>query len=484
MEYTSSTVTINSQIILKIIYTLEQIKQKIINEQSSYNNYIDCISKLNNYEIQIQLNQLIHFLINIISTNIEFQENIIDINSSKSFNTNLLNSNLQIEKQIDLFFHNEINHSDGDIIIEINDEFNREIVEQEENIKTEVINDNAIMLNNQKINYDNKLSPYVQIERPFYNDSQSHRNILKIERIINMENLHSDYITCLVGLNDKRIATASWDSSITISSFNIYENQWKIDIHQQKAHEQCILSLCVLNYNRLVSCGRDTTIKIWFILDSKLSILKTLNIHKNIIYKIIPLSKQRFASCSRDETIIIWKDNCYDVITTLNHGGIVNSIIQLNQKEILVACGDPRSGLSFWNTNNYSKKIHFQGYGTILPTGMIELSDGNIALSSNSRANGYPIVIINTITYKVVKKIQFEGYITGSSSLCLLNDYSFIYIDKNNVVQISTKDFTIMSKSQKSGFVGNCGIVIIETGVFLAIGDSSNSVSIVKVHYA
>ena len=54
--------------------------------------------------------------------------------------------------------------------------------------------------------------------------------------------------------------------------------------------------------------------------------------------KVLPLSKERFGSCSNENTVRIWKDDIiYECISTLEHDGGVNSILQLRGKEVLVS---------------------------------------------------------------------------------------------------------------------------------------------------
>ena len=66
---------------------------------------------------------------------------------------------------------------------------------------------------------------------------------------------------------------------------------------------------------------------------------------------------------------------------------------------------------------------------------MIELPNHRIAVSSRSEGN--PIVIIDTTNYNIEKHIIEQGFITGETSLCLLDCRSFLYILNGKVIQIS-----------------------------------------------
>ena len=156
---------------------------------------------------------------------------------------------------------------------------------------------------------------------------------------------------------------------------------------------------CYLNGNRLVSGSFDKFVKVWFISDVKLMLIKEIKDHIVWVNKVIPLSKGRFASCSNDGTVRIWKDdNIYNCISKLKHKTNVTSILQLRGKEILVSSGYESSfDISFWNLNDYTKQNTIEGHGVDEPIQMIKLSNGNIALSS--RNEPYPIVIIDNSIY-------------------------------------------------------------------------------------
>ena len=282
---------------------------------------------------------------------------------------------------------------------------------------------------------------------------------------------------------DKRIASGSGEGSISISSYDVERKIWKREIHK-KAHDNSVNSLCTLNNNRLLSGSDDYSIKVWSISDVDLTLIKEIKEHTNFVCKVIPLSKERFASCSNDGTVKVWKDdNTYECLSTLRPDDWVSSILQLRGKEVLVSCGYKSStGVSFWNLNNYTKLHTIKGYGVALSTHMIELSDGNIALSANDEP--YPIVIIDSSSYQVVTVIQLKEYITWCSSLCVFDEHSFIYVYKGTFLQISNEDGEILFKSKGGNFKG-CfgGILPLKGGKYCAI-ESYGSISIINPCYA
>ena len=70
---------------------------------------------------------------------------------------------------------------------------------------------------------------------------------------------------------------------------------------------------------------------------------------------------------------------------------------------------------------------------------MIELTNGFIAVSLN--VTGYPIVIVNPVNYTIVKEIKAQKIIiTHYSSLCVVDDCSFVYVYDGVVVQVSVNE--------------------------------------------
>ena len=145
----------------------------------------------------------------------------------------------------------------------------------------------------------------------------------------------------------------------------------------------------------------------------------------------------------------IWNsESPYEVITTLKHDDSVYDILKLKQKEILIT-SDCNNSIHFWHSNNYNKLHSIKGHHAYYcGTKMIELPNGLVAISSGVKP--YPILIVDPITYSIVKEIKEEGYITGCSSLCVLDQYSFIYASSGTLVQIAVDDeYRILFKTKR-----------------------------------
>ena len=306
--------------------------------------------------------------------------------------------------------------------------------------------------------------------------------IKSFQQEIHINNLHSSDIYCPTELTDKRIVTCSYDKSISVLSLDCAKNKWKQDIHKENAHDSHIWSICELNKNRLVSCSDDYVIKIWEILPNDLKLLWSLNGHTNWIARVIPITKNRFVSCSNDKTAKVWSsESPYKELATLIHDGSVQDIIKLNNKEILVSSNYGAKALDFWDLKTYSKLNSVKGvYTEYLYQGMIELPNGFIAVSSISFGN--PIVIINPMNYTIVKEIKVQNVITHCSSLCMFDEYSFIYVYDGKVVQISIKDDykIVFSMTGDKQLNGSYGFISIDKSKYLVITNTNKGLSVIK----
>ena len=309
-----------------------------------------------------------------------------------------------------------------------------------------------------------------------------------IEQVIESEKLdiYGDCrISSLTVTEDERIASGGVDGNISISSYNVNEKEWNIDIYEWRAHIGNVYSLCALDGNKLLSSGGyDNSIKVWSLSDVELTFIKIIKEHTDIVPKVIPLSNERFASCSWDKTIRIWEDYTYQCLSILQHDDCINSILHLRGKEVLVSAYDgfesSSRGVSFWNINNYTNQHTIQGYSAFGSTGMAELPNGNIALSSTVKP--YPIVIIDTSTYQIVTVIQLQWQIIRCSSLCIFDEHSFIYVNEGTFLQISSEDGSVLFHLKGGNFKGYFGILPLEGGKYFAI-NYGPSISIIKPCY-
>ena len=287
------------------------------------------------------------------------------------------------------------------------------------------------------------------------------------------------FITSIIKTEDNRIAIGYSNGSISINSLNISENKWTKDIHKHKAHNEEIFALVNLSNKRLLS-GETNIIVVWTFDANTITNVKTIQCKMLSINKIISLNEQTFATCSWDGGVRLWNDSTYNQITILQHEHSIQTIILLEQKNILVTGSIHSStGIGFWNIDSYEKIKAITGYAVDLPNATIELADGNVACSSKNHP--HPIIIISCITFEIIKEIKLDGIMIGNFPMCTFDGHSFICANKNKVVQISSVDYSVMFVGEGKGFKNNWGIIVpYEKDCFLI--ESGEYVSIIKVN--
>ena len=300
-----------------------------------------------------------------------------------------------------------------------------------------------------------------------------------IEHELQMNNLHSDYITCLLELTDQRIVSGSYQS-IAIHSINIDTKQWTTDIQINNAHDGTISSLCESTNNTLISGSYDYSIKIWEVHQNALHLITKLVSHTNAILTITTINNGFYlASGSLDKSIKIWNNNApFQEVTSITIGYNVYSLLQIINEDILViSCDSP--SISFWNTNTFVKLGSINGIYAINHTHMIQLPNKFIAVSSYIAKNS--IVIIDPFNYVVIKEIQVDGFIMNCSSICVWDAYSFIYIHNRYIVQIDIGSYKVMYKSNvQEDLSGYKGIITYRNAMYIVVTNKKKGLEIVK----
>ena len=155
-------------------------------------------------------------------------------------------------------------------------------------------------------------------------------------------------------------------------------------------------------------------------------------------------------------------------------------MLQLQDKEILITSSSYPS-LTFWNLNTYKKDaVIKEGISVMKSVHMVELSGNRIAASSNA-----DIVIIDTVKYSIIKKLQVEGLVLTAASLCLFDEFSFICACAGGFVQVSSLDYRIMYKDNNVVDVnGGNGIKSVEGGKYLVTMNNSYGLTVLQPFYS
>ena len=348
--------------------------------------------------------------------------------------------------------------------------------------KTEI---NEIKANTLKIleilTHDDKKDE--EIQEQTNTDKQIELKELQLE--IHIENIHnSSFFFTPIILHDGRIVGSGVDSgSISVCSINYLTKEWKIDINKKDAHKSAIRSFLELTDDRLVSSSDDQSIKVWKIRQNDLIEIKQINEHQGIVTKLLQIGKDKFASSSYDKTVKIWNTaNPYQLTQTLISENQVNNMIYISSNDTLISsCGS--SCLECWKIKANQKVQSIKGvYTDYCLNSMIELPNHNIAISTCSPPN--TIVIIDTQQFTITQQIQLQGYISSCSTLCLLNKNSFLYIHTKKLVQISTKDYSILySANNKNNLQGMFGLLSLPQENSIIVHNFNNGIDILKTYY-
>lgn len=174
----------------------------------------------------------------------------------------------------------------------------------------------------------------------------SNINLSNIKEI----NAHNDSIYALSVFPSRNFISVSRDKSIKIWDINYNNIQTIIN-----AHNDYINDVEIKDEKNFITSSDDKSIKIWEKIGNKFELIQTIeNCHKDAIFKLIYYSNNKIISCSNDKTIKIWEEKenkIYQNMITLIHNNFINSILLIEDKNILVSSG--RYETKFWNIKNF-----------------------------------------------------------------------------------------------------------------------------------
>ena len=332
------------------------------------------------------------------------------------------------------------------------------------------------------------------------NNNQKPQIIQSIKKHFEIFQLHSKYVLCILILDKNRIVTGSL-CSISISNINYNSQTWHTQIHIPNAHNDWILYLSNLNHNRLISCSSDNTFKIWeHSINDKLILITSINIHTQKVLKVISLTNNIIVSISYDRTIKFWEDITFKQqnIPFEKQENIPSCIIQLKHKENELCISTSNVDDNYSNANNYNSNILFyninfpynlkgkiNGVNTNSKNGMIELQNGNIALSNSTN---YPnkIIIINPFQYTIITEIIDTTYINGTGSLRVFDNESFIYTCLGRICQIAfinhKYQLVYKKKAKFQELFGSNGVIMTHNDKYIITStlNGNNGINIYK----
>lgn len=241
--------------------------------------------------------------------------------------------------------------------------------------------------------------------------------------LVNTIEKHSDSITNIILLKEKRIASSSEDYTIKI--FNP-DNDFHCDITIHNKKE--LFSICQLDNGFIAALLSSHNIALWSIFDfsyqfeAQFNLLQYSEIGENdtsySIGKIVALSGISFAICTEAPEIIIWKD--YETKKILKASDeYVISILFIKERNVLISGGYDNK-VRLWNLTSFQCISIIDGAFCIEANSLTRLDDNKIGAGGDRC-----YTIINIDKYIIEDKISMEDIDSINCSI-KLNDGSIL----------------------------------------------------------
>lgn len=175
-------------------------------------------------------------------------------------------------------------------------------------------------------------------------------------------------------------------------------------IQEIKAHNDSILCISIKDDNNFITSSYDDLIRVWKKKEKKFILHHTMEkSHESWIYGLLYCPNYYIISCSHDGTIKIWDENTnYQCITAIMHEFSVDSLLFLEESNILISLGD--EGIKSWNMTNLTLINHNENAYCIGWSHLIKMGKDRIIIIGDldSRIN-----IIEIKSLKQIKQIDF-----------------------------------------------------------------------------
>ena len=351
----------------------------------------------------------------------------------------------------------------------------------------------TIQNNQNNINDENLIlqSSAIYNKNVFKNDTQTPKKIKKINLHMEIKNVDLSTITSFIQLQNHKILCGTVKGTFIISSINYVQKQFRTELKLLSAHNDSITSLCEIKNCQIVSSSLDKLIKIWYLSETKLTLLTSLSKHTDCVFQILPLlNKNEFISCGGEGIIRIWNNTSpYKETYSINEDKAVYAVIELKHHKdmIITSCRNLRTDyacyIGLWDLIEYKqgkrnpKQLDFNSRVNSL----IELNS-NLVAAVTTKEN-CTIFLIHPIQLKTIKQIGIEGYDGGITRLSLFDNFSFLCVCNGAVTQITFwngVEIIFDSKSRVEGFDGKNGI-IVDSGYEFILGNEGNGFGVIGV---
>jgi WD40 repeat protein len=242
---------------------------------------------------------------------------------------------------------------------------------------------------------------------------------LKFNKLIKFETKAN--VNKIIQLNTFKIATSGNEKNVKI---------WELEkgklIKELIGHEDNINDLLNLNNEILISCSKDTTLRLWNLKDDEYNCIKIINLN-NEVSSILKLTKEFYVINIFSLNLQIWGfdnnnnnyNNNFKFLRILRDDKYTISSIKRLSNEKLATISD-FDGLKIWNF--ITGEMLFYLYKSYCIYNLIEFDDNFLVISCTE----------NNINF--VKKINFY---TGECILNLIIKQKFSFNFKSNLMKIN-----------------------------------------------
>lgn len=207
-----------------------------------------------------------------------------------------------------------------------------------------------------------------------------------------------------------------------ISIYKYNENKELVLKAQLRGHSNHVLTLALDYYNNFLYSGSaDTTIKKWDL--KSYACVKTIIAHQKSTSKLTVLSDERVVSCSKDLTIKIWTKDL-ELTKTLNgHTGPIRHLVELSDGNLLSSSQDLTTKI--WNLRTYECITVFSGIEVFALTNSLYYNEEEEKIIIGGRKGIFSIINLKLLS---TERIFQSTHISTRSvnNIIMLNDKNFL----------------------------------------------------------
>jgi WD40 repeat protein len=249
---------------------------------------------------------------------------------------------------------------------------------------------------------------------------------------------HVDYINHMRILPDGRLSSCSNDGTINIYNKENYKLEHKINVGDN------VLYFNANSNGNIIACCEDGSLNIYELNNDKYDLINELKSHNDAVTKVINI-ENKLISCSKDTTMKIWekKDNNYNNTKSIIIGYSYDNsnILQINENKLVSSSTDYITFFDIKNNFNEIKKIEDICSNSFCNS--MTMFNENILIIGGLNSGIY---LIDTNNYQVISELLqndiFYSIIRLANGNILVGAYSSLIeykYDNNNFIELKSK---------------------------------------------